>query len=78
MFISDSPHSRRISFFASNVANYEDANLSYIVVATDNDWWDRDRYYANPEAVIFVVNESIKLTYYYIQNLLGNLHAQQY
>lgn len=78
MFISDGPHSRRISFFASNVANYEDANLSYIVVATDNDWWDRDRYYANPEAVIFVVNESIKLTYYYIQNLLGNLHAQQY
>jgi len=74
MFISDGPHSRRISFFASDVVNYEDANLSYIVVAAENDWWNRDRYYTNPEAVIFVVNECIKLTYYYIQNILGNLH----
>lgn len=76
MFISDAPHSRRISFFASDVANYEDANLSYIIVATENDWWNRDRYYTNPEAVIFVVNECIKFTYYYIQNILGNLHAK--
>ncbi|MBD3797015.1 MAG: YdcF family protein [Campylobacterales bacterium] len=76
IFITDAPHSRRISFFASEVANYEDENLSYIVVATENDWWDRDRYYTNPEAIIFVVNECIKLTYYYIQNILGNLHAK--
>lgn len=76
MFISDGPHSRRISFFASEVANYEDENLSYIVVATDNDWWDKDRYYTNPEAVIFVANECIKFTYYYIQNILGNLYAK--
>lgn len=74
MFITDPPHSRRIDFFASNVANYEDANISYMIVATQNEWWDRDRYYTDPEAVIFVINESIKLTYYYIQNLLGNLH----
>jgi hypothetical protein len=75
-FITDPPHSRRISYFASNIAKYEDVNLNYIVVATDNEWWDKEKYYLNPEAVIFVVNESIKLTYYFMQNLLGNLHAK--
>jgi len=75
IFITDAPHSRRIGFFASNVACYEDANISYFVVSTQNDWWNRDNFYTNPDAVIFVVNESIKLTYYYIQNILGNLNA---
>jgi len=75
IFITDAPHSRRIGFFASQVAHYEDANISYEVVATSNDWWSRDTYYKNPDAVIFVVNEAIKLTYYYIQNKLGNLHV---
>ena len=74
IFVTDPPHSRRISYFASTIAHYEDANLSYIVVATDNKWWYRQKYYTNPEAVIYVVNESIKLTYYFVQNLLGNLH----
>ncbi len=73
MFITDAPHSRRISFFASNVLNYEDSDLSYVIVATENDWWNKDKYYVNPEAIIFVVNESIKFTYYYIQNVLGKL-----
>lgn len=77
MFITDAPHSRRISFFASQVAHYEDANIRYAVIATQNDWWARDTYYNNPDAVIFVVNETIKLTYYYIQNLLGNLDGKQ-
>jgi len=74
IFVTDPPHSRRIDYFVSSIASYADANLSYIVVATQNSWWDRERYYTNPEAIIFVVNESIKLTYYYLQNLLGNLY----
>lgn len=74
IFITDPPHSRRIDFFISDIAKYADANLSHSIIATQNEWWDKERYYTNPEAVIFVVNESIKLTYYYLQNLLGNLH----
>ncbi|HEO98247.1 MAG TPA: YdcF family protein [Epsilonproteobacteria bacterium] len=75
MLITDAPHSRRISFFASKVAHYEDANISYMIVSSENDWWDRDNFYSNPEAVVFVVNECIKLIYYYIQSQLGSLHA---
>lgn len=77
MFISDPPHSKRIDFFVSSVANYNDVNLSYLIVATKNDWWDKERYYTNPEAIIFVVNETIKLTYYFLQNLLGKLHDEK-
>lgn len=76
IFITDPPHSRRIDFFTSDIANYQDANLSVTVVATQNEWWDRNKYYTNPEAIIFVINESIKLTYYYIQNMLGNLNVK--
>lgn len=76
MFITDPPHSKRIDFFASEIANYQDANLSFIIVRTQNEWWDRDKYYTNPEAIIFVLNESVKLTYYYFQYILGNLHAK--
>jgi len=74
MFVTDPPHSRRIRFFASEVAKYKDANISYRVVATNDAWWDRDHYYRNPDAVIFVLNESIKLSYYYLLNLFGKLH----
>jgi len=76
IFITDPPHTKRIGFFASTIAKYEDNNLSYILVATDNSWWDKDRYYTNPEAVIYIINESIKYIYYYIQYMLGNLNAQ--
>jgi uncharacterized SAM-binding protein YcdF (DUF218 family) len=74
VFVTDAPHSRRIHYFIKNIANYKDNNLNHVIVSTDNEWWDRDRFYTDPEAVIFVVNESIKLIYYYIQNLLGNLN----
>lgn len=73
MFITDAPHSRRISFFASNVAKYQDSELNYVIVGTENDWWDKDKYYVNPKAIIFIINESIKFTYYYIQNVLGKV-----
>ncbi len=78
IFVTDPPHSRRISYFASHIADYADANLSYNIVATDNPWWHKERYYTNPEAVIFVLNEGIKLTYYCIQHLLGNLHEPKH
>lgn len=74
IFVTDAPHSRRLSFFATTIANYQSSNISFIVVATKNNWWHADRFYTNPEAIIFVINESIKYSYYYIQYLLGNLH----
>ena len=76
MFVTDAPHSRRIGYFASSIAHYADSNLSYIVVATKNNWWDRDSYYTNPDAIIFVLNEAIKLSYYSLLNSIGKLHEK--
>jgi len=71
MFISDPPHSRRLSFFINNVFKYNDSDITYQIVASKATWWDRDSYYTNPEAIIFAINETIKLTYYYINYKLG-------
>ncbi len=67
MFVSNPPHSRRISFFASDVAKYQDDNISYIITAADSKWWNRDSFYTNPKAVIYVLSESVKYVYYYMR-----------
>lgn len=72
--ISDPPHSRRILFFANTVLDYPSSGLNIIVVGSDNTWWNSDTYYTNPTATTFVLNETVKLSYYYFQYLLGNLH----
>ena len=74
MFVSSPPHSKRISLFAADVAKYQDANISYIIVASDAEWWDKDRYYTDPEAVVYVLKESVKYAYYYMRQMLGDLH----
>lgn len=72
--VSDSPHSRRILFFANTVLGYSASGLSIRVVGSDNPWWNANTYYTNPTAATFVLNETAKLSYYYFQYLLGNLH----
>ena len=74
LIITDPPHSRRISFFANTVLRYSDAHIELQIVGSENNWWNAKTYYTNPEAIIFVINESIKYSYYYIQYLLGKLH----
>lgn len=76
MIVTDPPHSRRIVFFANTVLKYPKSHLELQIVGSENYWWDAKNYYTNPEAIIFVINESVKYTYYNIQYLLGNLHEQ--
>lgn len=74
MVVTDPPHSRRIAFFANTVLKYPAFNLHLQIIGSENDWWNAESYYTNAEAIIFVINESIKYTYYYLQYLLGTLH----
>ena len=66
LFVSDPPHSRRILFLAKFLNSYDDANLSYSVVGTDVDWWDREHYYRDRDARTFVLSEMIKLAHNFI------------
>lgn len=74
MVVTDPPHSRRIAFFSNTVLKYPASNLHLQIIGSENDWWNAESYYTNAEAIIFVINESIKYTYYYLQYLLGTLH----
>ena len=69
--ISDAPHSRRIHFFANTVAKFKEAGINLTIIASENNWWNKNSYFTNPEAIIFTINEIIKLTYYYINFKLG-------
>lgn len=71
IIVSDSPHSRRIDFFANTIYKYKENGINLSIVASNNNWWNKEYYYSNPEAIIFSINEIIKLTYYYINYKLG-------
>ena len=66
IFVSDPPHSRRILFLAKFVNNYDDVNLSSIVVGSDVQWWNRTDYYKDEEARRFVKSEMSKLVHNFI------------
>ena len=71
IIVSDPPHSRRIDFFANTIYKYQENGINLSIVASNNNWWKKESYYSNPEAIIFSLNEIIKLTYYYINYKLG-------
>lgn len=66
IFVSDPPHSIRIMFLAKFVNNFDDANLSCMVVGSDVKWWDRLHYYKDEEARRFVKSELSKLVHNFI------------
>ncbi len=71
IFISDPTHSRRLKFFIEEVFKYDKEGLSYQIVSSEAKWWNKNDYYKNADAIIFVINETIKLTYYYLNYKLG-------
>ena len=71
IIVSDPPHSRRIDFFSNFIYKYQENGINLSIVASNNNWWKKESYYSNPEAIIFSLNEIIKLTYYYINYKLG-------
>ncbi len=66
IFVSEPPHSRRIIYLAKFVNNYDDADLSCIVVGSDVKWWDRNRYYKDREARRSVIIGMSKLVHNFI------------
>lgn len=76
IIISDAPHSKRIDFFANTIYKYKESGINLTIVASSNDWWNKNSYYLNPEAIIFSINEIIKFTYYYINYKLGKYNEE--
>ena len=60
--VSDPPHMRRLAWTWARV--FEGSGLSYVLVASEPDWWDAGRWWNDEKAGQFVITEYIKLAYY--------------
>ncbi len=67
IFVSNFTHSRRIMYLAKSVNNYDDANLSCIVVGSDIEYWDRNYYYKDKRARKDIVISMSKLVHNFIK-----------
>jgi len=76
IFVSAPPHSRRLHFFIERVFKYKDFNISYQIISSEPKWWNKNKYYTNPDAIIFAINEIIKLSYYYLKYESGNYNEK--
>lgn len=60
--VSDPPHMRRLAWTWSRV--FEGSGLSYVLVASEPEWWDAGRWWRDEKSGQFVITEFIKLVYY--------------
>lgn len=60
--VSDPPHMRRLAWTWARV--FEGSGLSYVLVASEPEWWDAGRWWHAEKAGQFVITEYIKLAYY--------------
>ena len=60
--VSDPPHMRRLDWIWGKV--FDGTERNYRLVASQPDWWDGSRWWANEMSAKFVANELIKLVYY--------------
>lgn len=66
IIVSDAPHTRRIQTLTNLLSINGDEKLKFNLVASSNDWWDKDTYYTNKKAQVFVLFEVLKLGHAYL------------
>lgn len=66
MFITDPPHSRRVKILAKTFSSFGDSNMKIQVIGSDVKWWNKNLFFINKEAIIFVFSEYVKIVYNYI------------
>ena len=66
LVVSEPPHMRRLDWVWGKV--FAGSGKRYILVATEPPWWDADFWWQNDDSRQFVLNELIKLAYYFIMD----------
>lgn len=61
--VSDAAHSRRIIFFTKLISVENDNNLSFKVVGTDDNRWNKEEYYKKKYSFVYALNEVAKTIY---------------
>lgn len=65
LVVSDPPHMRRLSWVWGRV--FKGSGKEYVLVASDMEVWDVERWWRNSQNAQFVFGEYIKLAYYLVQ-----------
>lgn len=62
LVVSDPPHMRRLDWVWSRV--FTGSGKSYVLVASEPEWWDAEHWWASEKSAQFVFTELIKIGYY--------------
>jgi uncharacterized SAM-binding protein YcdF (DUF218 family) len=65
MVVSDPPHLRRLLWVWSKT--FEDSGVEVVLVAGTPWWWNAEKWWTSEPSAKFVVNEYIKLGYYFLK-----------
>ncbi len=66
IIVSDPPHTRRVKILTDLISVKNDEKFSYVFVGADVPWWHRDKYYQHPQAFKYVLIETPKTLYVYL------------
>lgn len=64
--VSDPPHMRRLKWVWSKVL--KDSGVDFVLVSGTPSWWRADKWWTNELSAKFVVNEYIKIVYYFFRH----------
>lgn len=65
LIISDPPHFFRLSWILGRVL--QPSVISYRLISSNPEWWDEWLWWLNPISATFVIEEIIKIFYYYVK-----------
>lgn len=67
LIVTDPPHSRRIDFMMKQFTELFNSKKTYTIVSSSPNWWDKNLYFLNFDAVLFSISEVVKIFYNYIK-----------
>ena len=65
LIISDPPHFLRLSWIIRRV--FQPSGIDYRLISSNPEWWDKWFWWQNPISATFVIEEFVKLFYYYVK-----------
>lgn len=71
IIVSDPPHIRRLSYIYTSVFEAH-PELSYDLVASEPVWWNSNKWWSNKYSAQFVILETVKFSYYFINNIISH------
>jgi len=66
LIVTDPPHSGRITILTSLISVEGDNNMTFHMIDSGVEWWNRESYYKNSFARAYAMDELIKISYNFV------------